>query len=74
MEEPTAAVPAVDLLRIREVQALTTIPVSTLRYLRAEGKGPRSFKLGGRIVYKRQDVLDWVQQQYDAGAPEAATA
>lgn len=74
MEEPIAAVQESDLIRIREVHALTTVPVSTLRYLRAEGKGPRSFKLGGRIVYKRQDVLDWIEAQYSADAPEAETA
>lgn len=74
MEEPIAAVQESDLIRIREVHALTTIPVSTLRYLRNEGKGPRSFKLAGRIVYKRQDVLDWIEEQYDAASHETRTA
>jgi DNA-binding transcriptional MerR regulator len=39
------------------------IPVGTLRYYRACGTGPASFKLGGRVRYRREDVLAWVAEQ-----------
>jgi hypothetical protein len=43
-----------DILTQKEVAALTRIPLSTLRYYRHIGtKGPRSFLLGNRVVYRR---------------------
>lgn len=55
-----------DLLFGEEVSEITRIPLPTLRFYRHAGKGPRSFKLGARVVYKRSDVLDWIEQQYNA--------
>ena len=55
-----------DLLFGEEVSELTRIPLPTLRFYRHAGKGPRSFKLGNRIVYKRADVEAWIEQQYEA--------
>lgn len=63
-----------DLMNISEVSELTLTPAPTLRYWRSMKKGPRSFKLGGRVVYKRHDVLHWIEAQYAADAPEAETA
>lgn len=40
-------------------------PVSTLHYWRHRGTGPRSFKIGKRVMYKRADVEQWLQQQHD---------
>jgi predicted DNA-binding transcriptional regulator AlpA len=55
-----------DLLFGKEVSEITRIPLPTLRFYRHAGKGPRSFKLGSRVVYKRADVLAWIEQQYNA--------
>jgi predicted DNA-binding transcriptional regulator AlpA len=49
-----------DLLTTAEVAALMRTPVSTVRYWRHLGSGPRSFRLGRRVVYLRQDVQDWI--------------
>jgi hypothetical protein len=49
-----------------EISALTRVPLATLRYWRHIGKGPRSFKLGGRVADKRGDVEAWVEAQYNA--------
>ena len=60
-----------DLLSIEQVAELTTVPVNTLRYWRAQnsGVGPRSFKLGPkRVAYRRSDVEEWLQALYEAGA------
>lgn len=55
------------LLRTTEVSKLLSTPEATLRYWRALGTGPKSFTLGPRrVVYREDDVLAWVQAQYDA--------
>jgi Helix-turn-helix domain len=41
-------------------------PLSTLRYWRHIGYGPKSFKIGGRVVYKLEDVERWIEEQYNA--------
>ncbi|NPC96614.1 AlpA family transcriptional regulator [Nocardioides sp. zg-DK7169] len=65
---------ATDLMRIEEVSELTGIPLNTLRYWRANTRtGPKSAKLGRRVVYRRQDVEAWIDQQFAAadGTPAA---
>jgi predicted DNA-binding transcriptional regulator AlpA len=56
------------ILHIEQVATLTGVPLGTLRFWRAEGKGqgPRSAKLGRRVVYRRSDVEAWVDAQFDA--------
>jgi predicted DNA-binding transcriptional regulator AlpA len=53
-----------EILLMPEVSELTRIPLSTLRFYRHSGQGPRSFLLGGRVVYKRSDVTQWIETQY----------
>lgn len=52
------------LLSWDEVSARTTVPVPTLRLWRAHGRGPFSFKLGGRVVFKESDVEAWIEANY----------
>lgn len=54
------------LLSIAETSGRTTVPVPTLRFYRHKNTGPKSFKLGGRVVYKESDVEAWIDEQYDA--------
>lgn len=54
-----------DLLDIDEAAALAKKPVSTMRWLRATGQGPRSGKLGRRVVYRREDVEAWIASAFD---------
>jgi excisionase family DNA binding protein len=61
-----------ELLLIEEVAEYTRIPLSTLRYYRHVGQGPRSFKLGNRVAFKRSDVDAWIEQQYNAEARRSA--
>ncbi|CAN5407238.1 hypothetical protein BH10ACT8_BH10ACT8_07680 [soil metagenome] len=51
-----------DLLTTAEVVVITRAPASTVRYWRHVGMGPRSFRLGKRVVYRRRDVLAWIAQ------------
>ena len=52
-----------ELLTITEVAELVRAPVTTLRYWRHLGTGPRSFRLGRRVLYRRDDLHDWIAQQ-----------
>ena len=52
-----------ELLTISEAAALLRAPVATLRYWRHLGVGPCSFRLGRRVLYRRDDLHDWVESQ-----------
>lgn len=52
-----------DLLTIDEVAELVRAPVATLRYWRHQGTGPRSFRLGRRVVYRAGDLQAWIDAQ-----------
>jgi excisionase family DNA binding protein len=57
--------PHPDLLTISEAAALLRAPVPTLRYWRHLGTGPRSFRLGRRVLYRRDDVNAWIRSRHD---------
>lgn len=55
------------LLTTAEAAELLNTPVATLRWWRHQGTGPKAFRLGARkVMYRRRDVLAWLQEQYDA--------
>lgn len=54
------------LLLIDEVAEMTTKSPATLRWYRHTGAGPRSAKLGRRIVYRESDVQAWIDAQFAA--------
>jgi len=42
---------------------MTRLSAGTLRYWRALGvRGPVSFKLGRRVMYRRADVEKWLEE------------
>jgi excisionase family DNA binding protein len=49
-----------DLLTITEAAEVLRIPVATLRYWRHLGTGPTSFRLGRRVLYRRDDLHEWI--------------
>ena len=53
-----------DLLTITEAAELLRAPVATLRYWRHLGTGPRNFRLGRRVLYRRDDLQAWVEEQW----------
>jgi DNA-binding transcriptional MerR regulator len=53
----------VDLMTTEDVSTELGIPVGTLRYYRSCGRGPVSFRLAGRVRYRRSDVLTWLELQ-----------
>ena len=54
------------IIRTPEVSRLTGAPTGTVRYWDHTGKGPKSFKLGGRRVWRRSEVLRWIAEQEQA--------
>jgi hypothetical protein len=54
-----------DLLTITVAAELVRAPVATLRYWRHLGTGPRSFRFGRRVLYRRDDLRTWVDAQRD---------
>jgi len=50
-------------LTTEEVADLLRTPTETVRYWRHVGKGPKSFKVGGRrVLYAREDVEAFIAE------------
>jgi excisionase family DNA binding protein len=60
-----------EYLTVEEVATMTRLSPSTIRWYRQVGKGPRSFKLGRRVAFRRADVEAWIEQQYAAAGDNA---
>ena len=60
------------LLTITEAASIVRAPVATLRYWRHLGTGPRSFRLGRRVLYRYDDLIAWINTQHDHDGPHAA--
>jgi DNA-binding transcriptional MerR regulator len=54
------------MLTLAEAAALLRTPVATLRYWRHLGTGPDGFRLGRRVVYRREDLDRWLAEQQQA--------
>ena len=62
-----------DYMSQQEVAEELGVTVETMRRWRVHGAGPRWFRfgLGMRLMYNRQDVKDWIEEQHNAAAPSA---
>jgi excisionase family DNA binding protein len=56
-----------ELLTITEAADLLRAPVATLRYWRHLRIGPHSFRLGRRVLYRRDDLDAWVEAPATGG-------
>jgi excisionase family DNA binding protein len=56
------------LLTIQEAAAYLNVPVATLRWWRAQGRGPRSMKLGRHVRYDKADLDQWINEQKGNGS------
>ncbi len=54
----------------RDLDRLTDGMFTTIYagFLRSSGKGPKFHRLGRRIVYRREDFLQWVEERLASGA------
>jgi predicted DNA-binding transcriptional regulator AlpA len=56
-----------EYMTTEELAALVRAPsAETCRYWRNVGKGPRSVRIGRRVLYRRADVEAWIEGQYTA--------
>ena len=56
-----------DLWSVAELSARKGIPIETLRYWRRIGRGPKSFAVGRRVVYRVAYVQAWEDAAYQSG-------
>ena len=64
-----------NLITTSEFAEIVRAPEETVRYWRFIGKGPRSVKLGRRVLYDRDDVEQWIadqRTQQSGDGPDAA--
>lgn len=52
-----------DLLTLTETAQYMSVKPKTLRNWSCLGKGPKPLRLGGRVVYRRTDVLAFCDEQ-----------
>lgn len=57
--------PDADVMTLDEVAAYIRTPKKTLYTWRSAGKGPRAMKYGGALRYRRADVDEWLNAQYE---------
>ena len=55
-----------------ELAELVRAPDSTVRYWRHCGKGPKSFRLGKRVLYDVDEVRAWLKKLETSSADDAA--
>jgi DNA-binding transcriptional MerR regulator len=64
------------LLLPDEVADRVRRPKTTLAFWRTRGIGPKSARVGGRVLYRESDVESWIAEQFSAdnasGGPAAA--
>lgn len=58
------------LLGTKEVAELIGTPEATLRYWTHQGKGPKSARIGRRRVYRKADVLEWLDKAFASGTAQ----
>ena len=51
------------LMTPQEVAAFLAVPVLTLQTWRAGRKGPRVYRVGRHVRYRREDVDAWLEEQ-----------
>lgn len=55
---------ATKLLTVPEVAERLRTTAETLKYWRQQGRGPRSVRIGRRVLYAEDDVMSWIEEQY----------
>jgi predicted DNA-binding transcriptional regulator AlpA len=56
----------VKLLTLDEVAEMLRKSPAQMRWLRHNQRGPKSARIGGRVLYREQDVVDWVDAAFES--------
>lgn len=54
------------LRTIEEFAEIAGVPVPTIRHWRIRGECPPAVRLGKRLYWKEQDILDWIEAKFEA--------
>lgn len=49
-----------EMLTDKQVGDIVHMKPSSLAQMRYKGTGPKFVKLGSRVLYRREDVIDWI--------------
>jgi excisionase family DNA binding protein len=52
-----------ELLTSRETAELLRVPVRTLYVWRGAGTGPRAYRVGKHVLYRRSDLEAWLERR-----------
>lgn len=55
-----------EIIGIEQLAEKLNTSVNTVRYWRTIGYGPKSARIGRRVVYRCADVEAWIDAQFDA--------
>jgi hypothetical protein len=59
---------AAPALPLADVALFLDLPLSTVDKLRAQGRGPKCFRLGRRLYVRQADLRGWLDRMADAEA------
>jgi hypothetical protein len=59
---------AAPALPLADVALFLDIPLSTVDKLRAQGRGPRCFRIGRRLYVRQADMRNWLDTMAEAEA------
>lgn len=52
-----------EFLNSQQVATWLQMPMATLYKKNSDGSGPRRYKVGKRVLYRRKDVEAWLEKQ-----------
>jgi predicted DNA-binding transcriptional regulator AlpA len=53
------------LLTLNEVAEMLRKSPAQIRWMRHNGTGPPAAKIGGRVMFREQEVIDWINKAFD---------
>jgi excisionase family DNA binding protein len=65
-EKGVAKVMDEPLMTPQEVAAFLGLPIATLQAWRAKRSGPRGYRVGKHVRYRREDVEAWLEEHADS--------
>lgn len=65
LDTQPAHVSITTLLTLDEAAARLRKSPAQMRWLRHNGEGPKCAKVGGRVMYREQDITDWINKAFE---------
>lgn len=71
MATPYSTVSSLELVTVEEVAEMLGKTPASVRWMKHAGQLPRGAKISGRVMWKREQIIDWVNAQFDQGPKHA---